>query len=159
MLGVGALGPTGSASLTVKLTVGRHRSFAIYLDDALHASDFSAPQSLLVRRRAFTPLGQNSSRVWLNLATAVRGPAGPATGQVLFLDVTGRARILGVAPLDGAGFARMRVRRRAGKLAVRAMYLGHLTFGSGESETLSLQGDVDLAGPGAVPLLVIGPSL
>jgi hypothetical protein len=159
MLGVGALGTTGSASLTVRLAAGRHRHLALYLGDALHASSFSVPQSLLIRRRSSAPSVQKSGRVLLNLAAAVRGLGGAATGQVVFLDVTGRAKILGAAPLDGAGFTRIRVCVRTGRLAVRAMYLGHLTSGSSESATLSFQWDVDLAAPGAVPLLIIGQSL
>jgi hypothetical protein len=160
MLGVGALGPTGTASLTVRLAAGPHRIFAFYLGNVLHAPSFSSQQSFQVRRRHLSaPSARRFGRVPLNLAAAVRGPAGPATGQVLFLEMTGRPRILGTALLDGAGFARIRVRVRTGRLAVRAMYLGHLTSGSGESETVSFQWDVDRAAPGAVPLLVIGPSL
>jgi hypothetical protein len=158
MVGVGALGPGATTALTVRLAAGRHLVFAFYLGDALHAPSFSAPKSFLVRRQPATPSVRQSGRVLLNLAAMVWGLAGPATGQVIFLDVTSRAHDLGAAPLDGTGFARISVSVGTGRHLLRARYSGDGAHGDGLSEALSLQVE-DLAGPGAVPLLVIGGNL
>ena len=78
---------------------------------------------------------------------------------MIFLDITGGVRELGAAPLDGDGFAVLRVSVRSGGHEFRALYLGDGTHAAELSAPLSLNVDADLADADALPLFTIGASL
>jgi hypothetical protein len=157
VLGVGAL-DSGSAALTAELAAGQHLVFAFFPGDGLHAPSLSGGRSFVVRRRSAPTVG-HPGRVRLGLAALVRGTAGPATGQVVFVDVTGGGRDLGATPLDGDGFANLGVSVGSGGHEFRALYLGDGTHAGEMSETLTVQADTDLAAAVALPLFVLGPIL
>jgi hypothetical protein len=158
VLGVGSLDPGGSAALTAELAAGQHLVFAFFQGDGLHAPSLSGVRSFVVRRGS-APTVRHPGRVRLGLAALVRGPAGPAAGQVVFVDVSGGGRELGAAPLDGGGLATLRVSVGSGGHEFRALYLGDGTRAGEMSATLTVRADTDLAAAVALPLFVLGPIL